>query len=108
MDPSWSWSMTRVMRSEFRATIISSMILGAAWFAGLDDAVKGSGMNAVILPLVIAIIGVVASFLGFFLVRTKEGGDPQQFGRGDLITFPAGLTCTWDIAEAVEKHYDFA
>jgi K(+)-stimulated pyrophosphate-energized sodium pump len=46
-------------------------------------------MNAVILPLVIAIIGIVASFLGFFLVRTKEGGDPQQgLNRG---TFGAGI-----------------
>jgi len=69
--------------------IISSMILGAAWFGGLDAAAKGSGMNAVILPLVIAIIGIVASFLGFFLVQTKEGGDPQQgLNRG---TFGAGI-----------------
>ena len=69
--------------------IISSMILGAAWYLGLEAAHEGSGMNAVVLPLVIAIIGVVASFLGFFLVRTKEGGDPQQgLNRG---TFGAGI-----------------
>ncbi len=69
--------------------IISSMILGAAWYAGMDAAEQGSGMNAVILPLAIAIIGIVASFLGFFLVRTKEGGDPQQgLNRG---TFGAGI-----------------
>ncbi len=69
--------------------IISSMILGAAWFVGLESAKAGTGMNAVILPLVIAVIGIVASFLGFFLVRTKEGGDPQQgLNRG---TFGAGI-----------------
>ena len=69
--------------------VISSMILGAAWFVGLEAAQSGTGMNAVILPLVIAIIGIVASFLGFFLVRTKEGGDPQQgLNRG---TFGAGI-----------------
>jgi K(+)-stimulated pyrophosphate-energized sodium pump len=69
--------------------IISSMILGAAWFAGLESAESGAGMNAIVLPLVIAIIGIVASFLGFFLVRTKEGGDPQQgLNRG---TFGAGI-----------------
>jgi len=69
--------------------VISSMILGAAWYVGLDVAAPGSGMNAVILPLVIAVIGIVASFLGFFLVRTKEGGDPQQgLNRG---TFGAGI-----------------
>jgi K(+)-stimulated pyrophosphate-energized sodium pump len=69
--------------------IISSMILGAAWYTGLNAVAPGSGMNAVVLPLVIALIGVVASFLGFFLVRTKEGGDPQQgLNRG---TFGAGI-----------------
>jgi K(+)-stimulated pyrophosphate-energized sodium pump len=69
--------------------VISSMILGAAWYVGLDAVAPGNGMNAVVLPLVIALIGVVASFLGFFLVRTKEGGDPQQgLNRG---TFGAGI-----------------
>jgi K(+)-stimulated pyrophosphate-energized sodium pump len=69
--------------------VISSMILGAAWYVGLSNASDGMGINAVILPLVIAVIGIVASFLGFFLVRTEEGGDPQQgLNRG---TFGAGI-----------------
>jgi K(+)-stimulated pyrophosphate-energized sodium pump len=69
--------------------VISSMILGAAWYAGLEAAQAETGMNGVILPLVIALIGIVASFLGFFLVRTKEGGDPQKgLNRG---TFGAGI-----------------
>ena len=38
---------------------------------------------------------------------TPAGGEPQTFGRGDLITFPQGMQCTWEIVEAVEKHYDF-
>ncbi len=38
---------------------------------------------------------------------TPEGGEPQQFQRGDLVTFPAGLRCTWDIEQDVEKHYAF-
>lgn len=41
---------------------------------------------------------------GRFVV-TPEGGEPQEFGRGDLVTFPAGLVCTWDVKEPVEKHY---
>ncbi len=69
--------------------IISSMILGAAWFAGLEAAKEGAGLNAILLPLVVAIIGVVASIFGFFFVKTKEGGDPQQgLNRG---TFAAGF-----------------
>ncbi|MBK1643921.1 cupin [Thiocapsa imhoffii] len=38
---------------------------------------------------------------------TPSGGTPMTFGRGDLITFPAGLECTWEIFEPVEKHYRF-
>jgi uncharacterized cupin superfamily protein len=38
---------------------------------------------------------------------TPDGGEPQEFKRGDLITFPAGMSCTWEIHEDVEKHYNF-
>lgn len=36
---------------------------------------------------------------------TPEDGAPQRFCRGDLIYFPAGLSCMWEILEPVEKHY---
>ncbi len=71
--------------------IISSMILGAAWYAGLSAVDPGSGMNGVFLPLAIALVGIVASIIGFFFVRTKEGGNPQTglnmgtFGAGVLM-----------------------
>ncbi len=29
----------------------------------------------------------------------------SEFKRGDLITFPAGLSCAWEVLEPVEKHY---
>ncbi|HKJ70440.1 MAG TPA: cupin domain-containing protein [Gammaproteobacteria bacterium] len=32
-------------------------------------------------------------------------GEAVTFGAGDLVTFPAGMDCTWDIHEAVRKHY---
>ncbi|MBN1849978.1 MAG: sodium-translocating pyrophosphatase [Deltaproteobacteria bacterium] len=56
--------------------IVSSMILGAVWFRGLVDA-GGSGMNGVFLPLIISVVGIIASIIGTFFVRTKEGGNPQ-------------------------------
>jgi len=71
--------------------IISSMILGATWYVGLTavDPEASLGMNAVYLPLVIATIGIIASIIGFFFVKTKEGGDPQKgLNRG---TFGAGI-----------------
>lgn len=43
---------------------------------------------------------------GKFIV-TPEGGEPQEFKRGDFITFPQGMKCVWEILEDVEKHYDF-
>ncbi len=33
------------------------------------------------------------------------GGEPREFKRGDLVTFPAGLSCVWEVLEPVEKHY---
>ena len=71
--------------------IIASMILGVAWYAGLEAAQPGSGMNAVFLPLAVAVVGIVSSIVGFFFVRTKEGGNPQTglnmgtFGAGALM-----------------------
>jgi K(+)-stimulated pyrophosphate-energized sodium pump len=71
--------------------IVSAMILGVAWLPGLNALRSDAGMNAVYLPLVVAVIGVLASILGFFLVRTKEGGNPQTglntgtFGAGGLM-----------------------
>eukprot|EP00271_Cylindrocystis_brebissonii_P018789 TRINITY_DN5461_c0_g1_i1.p1 TRINITY_DN5461_c0_g1~~TRINITY_DN5461_c0_g1_i1.p1 ORF type:complete len:201 (+),score=15.66 TRINITY_DN5461_c0_g1_i1:163-765(+) len=30
-----------------------------------------------------------------------------EFGAGDFVEFPAGLSCTWSVSEAVDKHYQF-
>ena len=30
-----------------------------------------------------------------------------SFGVGDVVVFPAGLSCIWKITKAVKKHYDF-
>ncbi len=46
-------------------------------------------------------------FLAGRVKVTPEDGEPQEFSRGDLVTFPAGLSCTWEILEDVEKHYAF-
>lgn len=38
---------------------------------------------------------------------TPEGGAPVKFGKGDLVTFPEGMSCTWKITSPVRKHYRF-
>jgi len=41
------------------------------------------------------------------VIVTPDGGEPVHIQEGDLVTFPAGLSCTWEIREDVEKHYEF-
>jgi uncharacterized cupin superfamily protein len=38
---------------------------------------------------------------------TPDGGAPVKFGKGDLVTFPKGMSCKWKITRAVRKHYTF-
>ena len=42
---------------------------------------------------------------GQVTVTTDEG--EVSFGAGDLVCFPAGLSCTWKVTERVRKHYTF-
>jgi len=46
-------------------------------------------------------------FLEGDVVVTPEGGEPVEVGAGDLVTFPTGMSCTWNIRKAVKKHYNF-
>lgn len=38
-------------------------------------------------------------------VITPEGGKPVKFGKGDLVTFPAGLKAQWEVKKPLHKHY---
>lgn len=49
----------------------------------------------------------VCYFLEGEVTVTPDGGAPVKLRPGDLVTFPKGLKCTWNIREAVRKHYDF-
>jgi len=43
---------------------------------------------------------------GKVTVTTKDGKS-VDFGAGDLVVFPKGLSCVWDIKKPVRKHYNF-
>jgi len=36
-----------------------------------------------------------------------ENGQAVEMGKGDLVTFPKGMACTWRIKKDVRKHYIF-
>lgn len=73
-------------------SIIGTMVLGAAFIGmtGFEETNTFGGLNAVLLPLALAGVGIVTSIIGTFFVRVKEGGDPQKaLNRGEFIS--AGL-----------------
>ncbi len=53
-------------------SIISACALGVSAFKGANT------LNAMALPLFIAVIGVVCSIIGTFFIRTKEGATQKQ------------------------------
>jgi uncharacterized cupin superfamily protein len=39
---------------------------------------------------------------------TVEAGDQNvSFGPGDMVVFPEGLDCVWNVGAPVRKHYKF-
>ncbi len=44
---------------------------------------------------------------GEAVITPDDGSEPVTIEEGDLVIFPAGLSCTWEIIEDMEKHYQF-
>jgi K(+)-stimulated pyrophosphate-energized sodium pump len=67
-------------------SIVGTMVLGAAFMVpGFSD--NFEGLSAVLLPLVLAGVGILMSFLGTFFVKVKEGGDPQRaLNMGEFVS----------------------
>ena len=47
-------------------------------------------------------------FLEGEVIVTPRARQPVTMGKGDLVIFPAGMACTWDILSDVKKHYLFS
>ncbi len=68
-------------------SIIGTMVLGAAFMTIPTWSDNFQGLSAVLLPLVLAGTGILTSIAGTFLVRVKEGGDPQKaLNLGELFS----------------------
>lgn len=61
-------------------SIIGTMVLGAAFFTTFNAGEMDSfhGLSAVLLPLVLAGVGILTSIAGTFFVKVREGGDPHH------------------------------
>jgi K(+)-stimulated pyrophosphate-energized sodium pump len=81
-------------------SIIGTMVLGAVFIgvAGFETANEFSGLNGVLLPLTLAGVGIIASVIGTFFVRVKEGGNPQKaLNIGEFIAAVIMLIATYFI-----------
>lgn len=38
---------------------------------------------------------------------TAEDGEKIEFTKGDLVQFPKGLKCIWNVKKPVRKYYNF-
>lgn len=47
----------------------------------------------------------IAYILDGECVITPTGGAAVKFGKGDLVTFPAGMTASWEVKQPLHKHY---
>ncbi|MDX1476284.1 MAG: sodium-translocating pyrophosphatase [Saprospiraceae bacterium] len=81
-------------------SIIGTMVLGAAFIGvtGFEATNDFDGLNAVLLPLVLAGVGIITSIIGTFFVRVSEGGDPQKaLNRGEFLSSFIMLVATFFI-----------
>jgi K(+)-stimulated pyrophosphate-energized sodium pump len=53
--------------------IIGAMVLSLSF-----SATQNADLGALTLPLIVAAVGIIASIIGTFFVKTKEGGNPQH------------------------------
>ncbi len=92
-------------------SIVGTMVLGSAFYSlfqseGMD---AFNGLSAVLLPLVLAGVGILTSIAGTFFVKVKDGGNPHhalnigEFGSaGILLILTYGiikvmLPATWTV-----------
>jgi len=88
-------------------SIIGTMVLGTA-FLELPAFMSGAfgQLSAIVLPLVLAAVGILVSIAGSFFVRTKEGGNPQhalnigEFGAAGLMALLSYFIITWMLPES--------
>ena len=83
-------------------SIIGTMVLGAAFFNVSEFiALPFGALSAIILPLMLAAIGILVSIFGTFFVKVKEGGNPQtalnigEFGAAGVMLVLTYFIIDW-------------
>ena len=74
-------------------SIIGTMVLGAAFWSvfASQELDNFHGLSAVLLPMVLAGVGILTSIIGTFFVKVREGGNPHtalnigEFGSAAIL-----------------------
>ncbi len=81
-------------------SIIGTMVIGAATIGVGGFTADGDfgGLNLVLLPMVLASVGILTSIIGTFFVKVKEGGDPQKaLNAGEFIASGLMIAATYGV-----------
>ncbi len=87
----------------FVGSIIGAMVLGTVFFSifAADGGAAFGGLSGVLLPLFLAVTGIITSIIGTFFVKVKDGGDPHkalnlgEFGSAILMAIGFYFLITW-------------
>jgi len=88
-------------------SIIGTMVLGAA-FVPVFSSMGAMPTAAVLLPMVLAAVGILVAILGSFFVKVKEGGNPQtalnmgEFGASAVMAILSYFIITMFLPEKWE------
>ncbi len=82
----------------FVGSIVGTMVIGAAFIkvSEFSGDTRFGGLNAVVLPLFLASIGILTSIIGTFFVKVKEGGNAQKsLNMGEIVAGVLMLIATY-------------
>jgi K(+)-stimulated pyrophosphate-energized sodium pump len=87
----------------YAVTIIATMLLGGLLFArSTDPAISALASNAVLYPLVLGGASIIASIIGTFFVRTREGGKIMgALYKGVIVSGLLAAIAFWFITDAM-------
>jgi K(+)-stimulated pyrophosphate-energized sodium pump len=81
----------------YAVTLIATMLLGGLTFHALGDAVS---MNAVLYPLALGAVSIIASVIGTFFVKAREGGKIMNaLYRGVMVSGALAAVAFWPITQ---------
>jgi len=101
-------------------SIIGTMVLGTAFVGTLGATGHFAGLGPILLPLVLAAVGIIVSIMGSFFVKVREGGNPQkalnvgEFGAAGLMAvlsffiIRAMLPETWHADTPIVGSFDYS